>query len=266
MSASFGAPASLGALFRIQLRVIGALILRELMTRFGRQGIGFLAVFLEPVLWVVAIVALRYFFRGSFRTDLPIFVFAFVSVVPFLMFRFILIRSVGAIGANGSLLYHRRVTLLDVILARNLLELAVVMTIVLAGTAIAIAYFGEWPENMFQFCVVLVMSALLANGAGLLLGAFSAVSRAAAAASRLIVLGIIITSGKFWLMQDMPPEFRDALLWHPLVSINEALRDAYFGARLRSYYDLPYVAAWILGLNLLALLAVRAVRRHLRLG
>ncbi|MDW8399725.1 MAG: ABC transporter permease [Acetobacteraceae bacterium] len=226
MSAGLLAPASLPELFRIQLRVIGALILRELMTRFGRQGIGFLAVFVEPILWIAAIVTLRYFFRGSFRTDLPIFVFAFVSVLPFLMFRYILMRSVGAIAANQSLLYHRRVTLLDVILARNILELAVVMAIVLAGTAVAVAYFGEWPENMFQLCVVLAMSALLANGTGLLLGAFSAVSRAAAAASRLLVLGIMITSGKFWLMQDMPPDFRDALLWHPLVSVNEALRDA----------------------------------------
>jgi capsular polysaccharide transport system permease protein len=266
MSASFGAPASLGALLRIQMRVIGALILRELMTRFGRQGIGFLAVFIEPMLWVGAVVVLRYFFRGSFRNDLPLFVFAFVSVLPFLMFRYILMRSVGAIGANQSLLYHRRVTLLDVILARNLLELGVVMAIVLAGTAVAIVYFGDWPENMFQFCVVLLMSALLANGAGLLLGAFSAVSRAAAAASRMLVLGIMITSGKYWLMQDMPAEFRDMLLWHPLVSINEALRDAYFGARLRSYFDLHYVAAWVLGVNLFGLLAVRAVRRYLRLG
>jgi capsular polysaccharide transport system permease protein len=265
MSASLHHPPSLLLLAAVQLRVIGALILRELITRFGRRGIGFLAVFIEPILWVAAVVALRYFFRGSFRNDLPLFVFGFVSVLPFLMFRYILIRAVGAIGANMALLYHRRVTLLDVILARNLLELGVVMAIVLAGTAIAIVYLDEWPENMFRFWLVLVMSALLANGAGLLLGAFSAVSPAAAV-SRLLVLAIIITSGKYWLMQDMPPDFRDALLWHPLVSINEALRDAYFGSRLRSYYDLPYVAAWILGLNFLGLLALRAVRRQLRLA
>ncbi len=221
-------------------------------------------MFIEPILWVAAVVALRYFFRGSFRNDLPLFVFGFVSVLPFLMFRYILIRAVGAIGANMALLYHRRVTLLDVILARNLLELGVVMAIVLAGTAIAIVYLDEWPENMFRFWLVLVMSALLANGAGLLL-APSAVSPAAAV-SRLLVLAIIITSGKYWLMQDMPPDFRDALLWHPLVSINEALRDAWLGSRLRSYYDLAICGGVDSRPQFLGLLALRAVRRQLRLA
>ena len=39
----------LAAGWRIQRRVIGALMIRELITRFGRENIGFLWVMVEPL-------------------------------------------------------------------------------------------------------------------------------------------------------------------------------------------------------------------------
>ena len=42
---------SLAAGWRIQHRVIGALMIRELVTRFGRENIGFLWMMVEPLLF-----------------------------------------------------------------------------------------------------------------------------------------------------------------------------------------------------------------------
>jgi ABC-2 type transport system permease protein/capsular polysaccharide transport system permease protein len=36
--------------FEIQRRVIGALLMREVITRFGRHNIGFLWLFVEPMI------------------------------------------------------------------------------------------------------------------------------------------------------------------------------------------------------------------------
>ena len=39
----------------IQRRVLGALLLRELLTRYGRNNIGFLWLFVEPMLFTLII-------------------------------------------------------------------------------------------------------------------------------------------------------------------------------------------------------------------
>ena len=47
--------ASLRQGWDIQKRVIGALMLRELTTRFGRENIGFLWIMVEPLLFAVLV-------------------------------------------------------------------------------------------------------------------------------------------------------------------------------------------------------------------
>jgi capsular polysaccharide transport system permease protein len=70
-------------------------------------------------------------------------------------------------------------------------------------------------------------------------------------------------SGAMWMLQDLPPDVREGVLWIPMVSIHEAMREAQFGHRIVSYYDLGYVLLWIIGTTLVGLAAVRAVRRFL---
>jgi capsular polysaccharide transport system permease protein len=56
--------ASLAQGWRIQTRVIQALIIRELTTRFGRENIGFLWVMAEPLLFAVLVGLLWRFEKG----------------------------------------------------------------------------------------------------------------------------------------------------------------------------------------------------------
>ena len=47
----------------IQKRVIGALLMREIITRYGRNNIGFLWLFVEPLLLTLVMVLMWKFFR-----------------------------------------------------------------------------------------------------------------------------------------------------------------------------------------------------------
>ena len=49
---------SLGQSFLIQVRVIAALMLREVLTRYGRHNVGFLWLILEPMLFTIGITTL----------------------------------------------------------------------------------------------------------------------------------------------------------------------------------------------------------------
>ena len=54
-SSSEAQSASLLDSFRIQLRVIGALLMRDVLTRFGRHNIGFMWMFVEPMIFTLGV-------------------------------------------------------------------------------------------------------------------------------------------------------------------------------------------------------------------
>lgn len=120
--------------FLIQKRVIGALIIREILTRYGRHNLGFLWLFLEPVLFTLGIItlwSLTKIHSGNFS----IVAFAITGYSTVLMWRNTSGRLANAIEPNLSLLYHRNVKVFDIFFARFILEVAgiTVSFIVLMG-------------------------------------------------------------------------------------------------------------------------------------
>ena len=105
-----------------QLRVIGALVLREMHTRFGRDNIGYLWMFIEPSILAVAVVGIHAGAGTRFGHGMQVASFALSGYVPFLLFRGIVLRAGPTIEANRSLLVHRFITLLDLLVARAVLE------------------------------------------------------------------------------------------------------------------------------------------------
>ena len=55
---AIAAQTSLIANLRVQRRVLSALLLRELLTRYGRHNLGFLWLFVEPMLFTLGVTAL----------------------------------------------------------------------------------------------------------------------------------------------------------------------------------------------------------------
>ena len=106
----------------IQLRVIGALLMREIITRYGRDNIGFLWLFVEPMMFTMGVTAVFSLRHGN--GPLPIIPFALTGYSTILLWRNGSNRCAKAIQPNMALLYHRQVTILDLFAARLLLEVA----------------------------------------------------------------------------------------------------------------------------------------------
>jgi capsular polysaccharide transport system permease protein len=123
----------------VQRRVIGALIMRELHTRFGRDNIGYAWIFGEPMLLAIAVTSMHVGSIGSSNIAMDPTPFWITGYTPFIMFRSIVSRAESVIEANGSLLYHRVVTLTDMLIARALLEAAgtsLAVFVLLSGNAL----------------------------------------------------------------------------------------------------------------------------------
>ncbi|TFU99132.1 ABC transporter permease, partial [Bacillus stratosphericus] len=71
----------------IQGRVIGALLMREIITRYGRSNIGFLWLFVEPMLMTAFIVSMWKFLRADEISALNIVAFALTGYPMAMMWR-----------------------------------------------------------------------------------------------------------------------------------------------------------------------------------
>ena len=81
--------------WRIQRRVVGALMIRELVTRFGRENIGFLWIMAEPLLFTVLVGVMWRFMKGPEEHG--------VSVIAFVAETVGVVREVLSRRPNASL-------------------------------------------------------------------------------------------------------------------------------------------------------------------
>jgi capsular polysaccharide transport system permease protein len=249
--------------FRLQWRVIHALLLREMQTRFGRNQLGFLWLFLEPLMLAGAIATIKWALDVHRYAGIPVFVFALVGYLPYFTFRAIVSRAPGTLHANMTLLYHAQIKLIDVVLARHMLELGAIIT-VMSLIVGGVALWADMPPNSIPVLLLgLVLLFLYAHGLGLLAAAAAAASEVAERLVHPLVYLSLPLSGALFPLHSLPPSLREILLWNPQVSMHEMVREGFFGNLLPSYFDVPYTAFCVTVVNLLGLAALRAVRPRL---
>jgi capsular polysaccharide transport system permease protein len=244
----------------VQARVIRALMLREVLTRYGRHNIGFLWIFLENLLFTAAVVGFWAITHQGGVRGLDIVAFAVLGYSFVLLWRNTVNRVVKAMEPNRTLLYHRQVKVVDIYLARIALELT-------ASTGSFLFVYGllftfglmaapRDPALMLGGWLVLM---LVAASLGLLVGPWSELSEMLERVWHIMTYLLFPLSGAFIALQWLPPVARDFFLAVPLVHAIEMIRGGYFGEAYRAHYNLPYVAAMSLLSSLIGLLLMRRV-------
>jgi capsular polysaccharide transport system permease protein len=250
--------------WRVQRRVVGALILREIHIRFGRRNLGYVWLFAEPLMLGLTIAWIHYL-SGAVSKTVSVSVFAFFAVgySMFFMFRAIVSRAAGGLGAGRELLYHRVIAPIDFLYARHALE-AAACTVVVTLTCFAVwVTDGRVPADPFPMVVALVLMLWWCHALALLAAAVSQRSEVAERLVHPLIYLHMPISGMFFLVDWLPPSLQGWALLNPMVHIFELLRDGQFGDEVRTTYDLGFVAAAAAVCHLLGLCAVRSVRRHM---
>lgn len=249
----------------IQRRVLGALLMREILTRYGRHNIGFLWLFAEPMIFTLAVTALWSIAKLDQVSALPIVAFAITGYSSVLMWRNMPGRCISAIEPNLPLLYHRNVKIMDVFLARLALEVAgTTMSFV---ALILIFWSIGWlspPENILKVALAWFMLAWFGAGLAVFLGALSWSSEIVEKLWHPVAYILFPLSGAAFLVNSLPPAAQDAILYLPMVHGVEYLREGFFGSAITARYHLAYMAAWNAGLTIAGLLRVRAISGEVR--
>lgn len=250
---------SLGRSFAIQRRVIGALLLREVLTRYGRHNIGFLWLFVEPMIFTLGVTALWSATQSTHGSSLPITAFAITGYSSVLLWRNMPSRCIGAIEPNLSLMYHRNVKVMDVLVSRLLLEVAGATSsfVVLTLFFISVGWLNP-PEDVLQVLGGWIMLAWFGMALAIFLSGlaeqFEIVDKLWHPASYLL----FPLSGAGFLVDVMPKYAQDILLWLPMVNGVEYVREGYFGSAMVAHYDMEYM---LLANSLLTIFALSQVRK-----
>lgn len=250
---------------RIQGRVIGALFLREVITRYGRHNIGFLWLFVEPMLFTLGITALWTALQAYHGSSLPIAAFALTGYSTVLLWRNMPTRCIGAIVPNFSLLHHRYVKIIDIFISRVLLEGmgATVSFVVLSIFFIVIGWI-DLPENMLTIVFAWTLLSLFGAALAFLLGALNERSELVEKFWHPVSYILFPLSGAAFSVDALPLGAQKAVLWIPMVNAVEMVREGYFGSQYRAHYDLPYLVIITLIVALLALIFTRLAAQDLK--
>ena len=247
------------SLFRsleIQARVIGALLMREVLTRYGRHNIGFVWLFLEPMTFTIGVTGLWLASKGS-HPSLPIIPFAITGYSTVLMWRNAAGRCAKAIEPNLSLLYHRNVKVIDLFAARLLLEIA-------GGTIsfVVLSLFCLWcgwmkmPADLLTMVAAWMLLVWFAIALGLFVGALTERSEAFERAWHVVTYLMFPLSGALFMVDWLPKPYQEIVLWIPMVNGVEMLRAGYYGQIVRTHYSASYLMIVNLVLLFVGLLLV----------
>jgi capsular polysaccharide transport system permease protein len=250
--------------WRIQRRVISALMIRELVTRFGRENIGFLWMMVEPLLFASLVGLVWRYMKGPEEHGVSIVAFVATGYIPLTLFRHVVTRTSRVFSVNGSLLYHRQIKVLDFIFVRFVIEVI--------GSMMAFLFIGSILYALNEFPVPADMGALLGGWFLYCLFTFSLslvlapVSEMSELLEKLLPVTLYIMipfSGTFSMVSWLTPNIQKFMLYSPFVSPMELLRYGLFGDRVNAIYDLSVPIAWSLVLLLVGLGLCRRVRRTL---
>ena len=246
----------------IQRRVINALVLREVLTRYGRHNIGFLWLFVEPMLFTVGVTVLWTATKSVHGSDIPIVAFALTGYSSVLLWRNMPGRTIKALEPNLALLYHRNVRPIDIYISRLLLEVAgATMSFVFLGLAFYFVGWLEAPEDVLKIVGAWLMLIWFGTALALVLGALSETSETVEKLWHPTSYFLFPLSGAAFLVDALPQAAQKYVLYLPMVHGVEYLREGYFGSQITAHHDMFYMALFNTVLTLFGLVQVAKVSR-----
>lgn len=246
------------------MRIIGALMMRETMTRFGREGLGFLWLVGEPLIFCASVIAMWTLMKPPYEHGIRVGAFVMTGYMCLVLMRHTITYSLNAIQANIGLLYHRRITIIHIMSSRAILELcgsSIAFLVVYA----ALFLFGwvEMPHNLALVYSGWMSLFWFSCGLGLTLSALSAEFEVIERIVGIFMYLLIPLSGVFMMVDWIPASYRDLYLLVPIPHSVEMVRAGVFGEFVKTHFNPWY--PWASGtiLVILGLLLFARARKHI---
>lgn len=252
---------------RIQARVIYALMMREIITRYGRENIGFLWLFLEPIIVTLGITIIWTYMREKQAHGFPVAAFIYTGWASNKLWLITAGQVMKAIEANKALLYHRNIKPIDLMLARILLEItAITGVFMILGFVFVFSHIIKPPYSLFHIVIGWYLMVWLGIGFSFFVSSLNTLTNDFF--QKIwgpISLLLFISSGTFFLVEWIPPEARKYVLLLPSVHNVELIRYGFFGPLFHPYYDISYSVMFNLFLTFFGLVMFKSAEEKIKI-
>jgi capsular polysaccharide transport system permease protein len=251
--------ANLFKAFKIQIRVVFALILRESAVRYGKTQLGYLWALLTPIIMIFLQVSIFTLIGRHPDLGNDLFLFFATGYLPFILWRHVTQQTQNALSANQALMFYPIVNYLDFFLARFILELAkniivwlfIFCFIYLKGVEFSI-------KSILELATLIFSIGIFGLGVGMINAGFIKLVPAYANIFAALSMPFFIMSGVFYTAASLEPSIRSFLLIFPTLQFSEWMRTIFYTGFNSSYFDIFYILIIVLstlffGLTLIVL-------------
>jgi len=212
-----------------QRLVLGALLHREAVSRFGQYKMGALWLLVEPLIGVIVIGIVLGPIIGRTAPDMPYAFFALNGLVLLQTFNGPMMSGVGAINSNRGLLVFPKVHALDLLLARFLFDLL--------SSTVSFALFciiGMWLgtrlslDSLHILLATFVITWLIGSGLGIVMCVAAVKYPSVEKATAFFRRPLIFVSCVLHPLYTTPQVAQKLLLYNPLVHTIELSRKSLF--------------------------------------
>lgn len=245
-------------------RAVTALMIREMSTQYGRTPGGFIWTVLQP-LGAITVLALGFSVllrRPSLGTS---FIQFYASAYVFFTLYTTLARTVAdSLRFSAPLLKYPAVTWVDAVLARFLLNVMMqVATSVILLLGIFTLFGSPGRIDFIPIFEATALAALLGLGVGVFNGAVKGIFPLYAIIWDVLTRPLMIASGVFYLLEDLPRVAQQILWYNPLIHITALARSGFYVIYTPHWLSELYVVAFSLTPLFFGILLMRRYHRDI---
>lgn len=227
---------------RVQSRVIGALMVRDALSRYGHDNLGFFWIVAEPLILTIGVMVLWSLTHLSHSADVGIIPFALTGYTFITLWRHIVNRSVRVLSRNAALFYHGQVKLMDLLIARALLEaIGIFAAFMVAFVPLYLLGFCPGIRDPLVLIGGFVFSAWFAFAFGMIIAGLSEMGETVEHLIQPVMYLTIPATGIFFMVDWLPPKLQELALWSPLVNGVEMFRSGLFDQDVQTHWSFTYL-------------------------
>jgi capsular polysaccharide transport system permease protein len=199
--------------------------------------------------------------RAPFEHGVALIAIVLTGYMPLTLWRHMTGPVSLFLRRNFSLMYHRNVTPLDLLISRLALEFAGASAafLIVYGVLLVSGFIEPFADMGLALAGWGLMGAFAA-GTALMIAAGSEYSETIEKFIPPLQYLIVPLSGCFFMVEWLPERAQQLIFYMPLVHAYESFRAGYFGPAVVTHYSFAYAVPWAIGLLALGCLMVTLVR------
>ncbi|MDQ2138285.1 ABC transporter permease [Alcaligenaceae bacterium B3P038] len=216
--------------FSVVRAVLFALVVREVRGRFAMNRLGAFWFIFEPLAHIGILLIIFTLVRGKPNYGPPLPMFLVTGIIPFLLFKNISLKGMEAISANKALFAYRQIKPFDTIIARAIVECAL-MACVYGALIFALGFWGGYDVAIhypLKWLAVMAIGIIFSIGLALIFCVIGEALPELKSLIKIIFMPLYFISCVIVPLWLIPAHFREWIWWNPFLHLVDGAREATF--------------------------------------